>query len=280
MNESKILCLDLGGTSLKCALIRGGKILKRFRVPTDAARGLEGILKTFRSALDRFADDGYEGIAVSSAGTVDSERGVVTYATALLPGYTGFALKDWFTAQTGKPCACVNDGYAAALCESASFGDVTCAVLTLGTGVGGAYVKNGEIDTIASQGIGHLCFRPEGRACTCGKRGCIEQYISGSALQKAAGNRPESLWQRYGEGDRETVSAVGDWLRDLRSACDFLYAFKPFSVVIFGGGVADDAASWLKPQVFADAPYRAVSAKYGNDAGVLGAYRFYRGVCG
>ena len=169
MNESKILCLDLGGTSLKCALIRGGKILKRFRVPTDAARGLEGILKTFRAALDRFADDGYEGIAVSSAGTVDSERGVVTYATALLPGYTGFALKDWFTAQTGKPCACVNDGYAAALCESASFGDETCAVLTLGTGVGGAYVKNGEIDPIASQGIGHLCFRPEGRARRCKK---------------------------------------------------------------------------------------------------------------
>lgn len=268
--RGNVLCLDLGGTSLKCALVRNGKLGKRFRTPTDIAHGRDGIAETFARALDFYRDERFDGVAVSSAGTIDSAHGTVTYATDLLPDYTGFRLRDWFTARTGLPCVCINDGHAAALCESAGERGVVL-VLALGTGVGGAYVENGVIDEAASREIGHRTLVENGLPCTCGKRGCIEQYISGTALTRTHVGDSNAFWRAVETGEAD----ISDWLTRLRAACDLLYAEKPFDTVVFGGGVADDGKRWLPLARFDGAPYRVRLAVYGNDAALLGAYRSY-----
>lgn len=277
MNEKdKILCLDLGGTGLKSGIVENGVLVRKYIVPTEISDGVEGIQRTFERVLGYYAADEYDAVAVSSAGTIDSERGVVTYATGLLPGYTGFALRKFIEMRTGRPCVCLNDGYAAAICESAGYKG-TVLVLTLGTGVGGAYVKDGEMVAFAPEGIGHLPLVVNGLPCTCGRYGCIEQYISGKAFRRAVNeSNRDVLWQRYEQGDRAITTKVGEWLSWIRRACDRLYREKAYDVVIFGGGLAEASGYWLNGETFSAAPYRAVAAKHGNDAGMLGAYLFYK----
>lgn len=277
-----ILCLDLGGTGLKGAIVRDGKILKRASVPTDVLHGRSGIEGTFLRFLAAFSDGEYDAVALSSAGDIDSENKRVSFATALLPGYTGFDLGGFFARHTGKPFECLNDGQAALYgeCFARGVAQKTVAMLTLGTGVGGAVVcgsRPAEGGRLLS--LGHLPLVKGGRACTCGRRGCIEQYVSGSALTGALSERgiacsKEELWKRYDEGDKRVRDVVGKWLDFLRKSCDTVYERYPFDLMILGGGVSDSGKSW-----FADFKkserYSVELSVLGNDAGLLGAFAFF-----
>lgn len=284
MRAPDVLCLDLGGTGLKGALVRGGKILKRASVSTDVSNGRRGIEETFLRVLKMFSDEEYGAVALSSAGDIDSEHKKVSYATELLPDYTGFDLGEFFKGHTGKPFECLNDGQAALLgeCHARGIEEGTVAMLTLGTGVGGGIVQNGEfLRKGRLLSLGHLTLEKDGRPCTCGKRGCIEQYASGSALIKTLRGRgiecaKEELWARYDGGDVLVRAAVKEWLCDLRRACDLVYELYPYDLMILGGGVSDSGKSWFKDFKTSDR-YRVELSVLGNDAGMIGAYAFYCG---
>ena len=80
-----VLCLDLGGTGLKGAIVRSGEIIKRVFVRTDISCGRRGIEETFSKAFSVFSEKEYDAVALSSAGDIDSEKKAVTFATDLLP---------------------------------------------------------------------------------------------------------------------------------------------------------------------------------------------------
>lgn len=284
MRAPDVLCLDLGGTGLKGAIVRGGSILKRTSVETDVSDGIRGIKNTFLRLLALFSEEEYEAIALSSAGEIDGMNRKVVYATDLLPEYTGFDLGKFFSERTHKPFACLNDGQAALCgeCFARNLTEGTVAMLTLGTGVGGGVIENGRpVNGGRLLSLGHLTLEEGGKLCTCGKRGCLEEYASGSALTKLLRGRgvacsKRELWRRYESGDEAVCSAVEEWLGYLRRACDLVYERYPYRLMILGGGVSDDGKSWFKDFKKSDR-YEVELSVLGNDAGLIGAYSFYCG---
>lgn len=143
--NAETLCFDLGGTGLKCGLVTAGNVQKFTVIPTDVSRGAAGIRDTVERGLHRFADDRYAAVGFSTAGRV-GDSGVVEYATPNLPGYVGFPLASFVEARTNRPCAALNDGEAALLGELYDRGgEGSTAMLTIGTGVGGGYARDGKI---------------------------------------------------------------------------------------------------------------------------------------
>lgn len=274
--RADILCFDLGGTGLKGGLVRDGKIGKRVTVPTDARHGLDGIRATIESGVAAFRQDAYSAVGFSTAGDVDAATGSIVYATDNLPGYTGFALSAFVERLTGKPCRALNDGAAALLGELYASGDTagTVLLLTIGTGIGGGYAENGVV--VPPDRLGHVQLYADGKPCTCGRRGCIEVYASGTALSASVAEhrlpvRGADIWPLYAAADPNAQQAVYAWLDGLAAGIEKLYAVKPFDRLIVGGGVSDSAAFWLPAlQKRLDLPVTA--AKLRGDAGIIGAY--------
>lgn len=187
--------LDIGGTAIKAAIVdQQGQIVAPCEVPTQASAGREAIAASLAEALQetlRAADDaGYPlaGIGIASAGAIDSRRGVVFAATDNLPGWAGFDLGGFVGGYTRLPVAVENDAQAAALAElyfGAGRGLFSFVAITLGTGVGGGIVADGKL-LRGQHGfagtIGHQTVRVGGKECNCGRRGCLEAYVSTTAL--------------------------------------------------------------------------------------------------
>src|SRR5690349_8508058 len=140
---------DLGGTKLAAGVVVAGQVLHHHTTPTPAPHGPAAVLAALLSTLhDEVAwslREGLElaGIGVGTAGTVVD--GVVTHATATLPGWAGTDVGAAVTETFGCRVAVVNDVHAAALGEAATSGGDTVLVVAVGTGVGGAIVHRGQL---------------------------------------------------------------------------------------------------------------------------------------
>lgn len=279
--DDRILCLDLGGTKLRAAIISGGEIKEKKVFSTCISRGLEGIKETLLLGLSAY-EGLFRGVAVSSAGNIDPESGNVIYATDNLPGYTGFPLGRFLQEKSGMPCACINDGCAAALGEyylSGQEGEVML-FLTLGTGVGGAYVKDGKILFGTDGMLGHKTLFADGLKCNCGRSGCVEKYASGSAfrsLLKASDvkyDTPDAIWSAFARGESSVCGCVKNWADNVKAALTMYYEFLPFSRVVLGGGMSDSGKYWL--DLVREENFSVDLARGGDDAGLIGAYVHFK----
>jgi len=188
---------DIGGTAVKAGLVsRSGEISLLQEVPTDAAKGRDAIADALvRAVMPVLAEAQHAGaqpagIGIATAGAVDRKDGSIFAATDNLPGWAGFPLRAFAEKQFGLPVRAVNDAQAAALSElqfGAGRSLSSFAVITLGTGVGGGVVVNGDLLTGEhgfAGSIGHMAIEAGGRACNCGRRGCLEAYVSTAALAR------------------------------------------------------------------------------------------------
>lgn len=285
--------VDVGGTGVKGAIVSAeGTMYGRCELPTVPEEGRAGLLQRIERVIGALIAEGgpVRGVGIGTAGRVDPRRGEVLYATGNLPGWTGTRLAEALRASTGLPVFAANDADAAAYGEGwigAARGFDHYAMLTLGTGVGGALIHAGRIVT-GRQGaageLGHAVLYPNGRPCNCGQRGCLEQYVSGTALGRMA-KRIDPSWdaRRFMEaaagGDPRTEAPLGEFVEALRLAVRNLQAaFDPDAVVI-GGGVGESHSVWwdrLRLALEADASALSVTlapATLGNDAGIAGAAR-------
>lgn len=286
-----ILTLDLGATNIKVALFdttNNPRLIEQRVVPTNADKGFEAIKQALMDAIAPYADS-VCAVSIASAGDVDSEKGVITYATDNLPNMTGFDYVGFVKEKFNLPAVAMNDAHAALLGEI-RYG-VGCvadrvAMLTLGSGVGGGYCVNGKICATEQNDyarFGHICLYEGGRSCNCGKSGCVERYLSGRALHADAASEGldgDDLFARFALGSPSHTLFVQKFRSNFQLALDKIYSVCPFEVCIVGGGVVD----WIGDafdKVFEGLNAKIVRAELGNYAGVYGALAHIcdKGVC-
>jgi glucokinase len=274
----RVLAADIGGTRLRTALVDAkGEILDRRDglTPPDPLDGVR-LLRSYFEELGHA-----DARAVAIAGLISS-KGEVTQSPNL---------RKWDGFQLGAELGCeiLNDANAAALGEAwigGLRGTKAALLLTLGTGVGGGIILDGQLwkgATGAAGELGHVCVRPDGPRCGCGGTGCLEMYASGTAIGKAAG-APDAkeAEKRARAGDAKARAAFDAAAEALGTAlAGLVNAFNPEAIAI-GGGMAG-TFDLLAPRIeallaartfkLAREGLRLVPAKLGKNAGLLGAAR-------
>ena len=279
----------MGATEIKVAPINRkeneivvGNVQK---FPTNASLGKKGIVDALHQAISSLNTPDVEGVAIASAGDIDVNTSIITYATENLPGMIGFDFAQFCKDNFNLPAKAINDAHAALLGEMV-FGvgkdcqDKRVVMLTLGSGVGGGYYADGTI--VANEEndygrFGHICLEKDGIECTCGKRGCIEMYLSGRAIHRDAkiiGIDGPDIFEKYAKGEAKNVEFVEKLRKDLKTSLDLVMEVSPFDVCIIGGGVADWMAEHFA-SITEGLGYPIIRASLGNSAGIYGAYAHY-----
>lgn len=190
-----IIGVDIGGTSIKAGLVHSdGGISCPVQVATAASAGRDAITVGFTTAVEQVLEAARAarlepaGIGIATAGAVDWHDGSIFAATDNLPGWTGFPLAAFARGRFHLRTAVVNDAQAAALSElyfGVGRGLEDFVVITIGTGIGAGIVCDGKLlkGTHGFAGtVGHHVLVAGGRHCNCGRRGCLEAYVSTAAL--------------------------------------------------------------------------------------------------
>jgi glucokinase len=312
--EQLIVGVDLGGTTTKLAFINmGGEIIYNWEIPTDNSNEGQNITKNISNAINEklealsFSKDNLIGIGMGAPGPVNYETGVILNVVNL--GWKdNFPLKASLEAATSLPAAIENDANCAALGEmwkGAGNGAKDLVCVTLGTGVGGGVIANGNIVqgiNGAAGEIGHITSIPDGgAACNCGKTGCLETVSSATGIVRLAmvelkkGEKAGELAQKLTENGTISAKDVFDSARDGDSLAikvldevSFHLGFALANIantlnpekIVLGGGVSKAGAILLDSvkENFAKFAFTSVRestklalATLGNDAGVIGA---------
>ncbi len=295
------LGIDIGGTKIAAGLVdESGLITYRRIVATPAADGAAAILAAVidlaRSVLAAAGRAGIavDAVGVGSAGHVDVTRGLITYASHNLPGWSGLSLRERLQAALDRPVFVDNDVNAMALGEhqfGAGLGFQEVLYVAVGTGIGGALVRNGELwrgTTWSAGEICHMVVNFDGhRRCSCGEMGHLEAYTCGPALAAryaelagvAAAPDLRTVAARAGQGDEAGRRAIAEGATILGKAlAGVLNLIDPEALVI-GGGVPMLGTLWWEPFTVAlranplPGPARVVlrQAILGTDAVMIGA---------
>ena len=289
-----VIGLDLGGTKLAALLVDDERQILHRRWIEHRADGYRAVLDAIVAAVhdcDAVARAAAVGLAV--AGPLDYRRERVLAALNL--GFSDRPLRADLEALLDRPVVLENDANAAAVAEHrwGSGANARCLVLmTLGTGVGGGIVLGGEVlrgAAGAAAELGHLCVGSDGQRCGCGATGCLELYVSGTALARRAGAGRTSRdvvgdADRGEPGARRLLAEAGAFLGH---AVTLLAPVIDPDVVVLGGGLAHAAAPHLLPalrsRLSAGWPFREQRrpaevrlARCGIDAGALGAAELAR----
>lgn len=285
----KILTFDIGGTAIKYGICNDDfELIEKHSVPTEAKLGGQHIIEKVIEIIESFSD--IDRVAISTAGQVDSQNGIVVYSTDNIPYYTGMMVKSIVENKTGIPCFVENDVNSAAVGE-AKFGaaagcsDFIC--LTYGTGIGGAIFLDGKLYKGSGNSageLGHMITHAGGKQCTCGGEGCYECYASAKALLTSiTRNTGEDLngfqiFEKKNFERPEIRSEIDKWIDEIISGLiNIIYIFNPPLIVLGGGILNEDYIIELIDRKIYNKlmdNYKNVNivrAKLGNDAGMLGA---------
>lgn len=295
-----IFAIDLGGTNIRASAIeRSGVILAADQAKTPKSLTPDDLFdlisKLHRGLAKRVGGkSAFASAAIAvPAPAAEDGKGILTKVPNI-PSLEGMQLLRPVVEALGMPVLIENDATAAAIGENwigASRKVDTSIMLTLGTGIGGGLIINGEAfrgpDGSAGE-IGHFCVEPDGYACGCGSRGCLEQYGSSQAVTRMAnelGMNAESSEEVYRlavSGDRDArwiFSEVGRYLGIVSAG--LINTLNP-DMVVFGGKVAG-AFGLFAPRLRSEIRKRAfpapavrcriVKGKLGDHAGLIGAAR-------
>lgn len=285
----RILTFDIGGTNIKYGICNEDfKLIEKHSTPTEAQKGGQAIIEKVIDIIDSY--DNIDRVAISTAGQVDSEKGIVVYSTGNIPYYTGMMVKSLIENKTGIPTYVENDVNAAALGEryfGAAQGEDNFICITYGTGIGGAIFLNGELYKGAGSSageMGHIIIHAGGRQCTCGGEGCYEAYASANALLKEVNkvsNKPLDAFQIFEKENftkPEIRSEIDKWIDEIIiGLINVIYTFNPPLIVLGGGIMNEDYIIDLIDRKIYNRlmdnfkSVNIVRSKLGNDSGMLGA---------
>lgn len=192
-----VVAVDLGGTQVRVAVLRGSTLLSRISEDTGADSTPDCLVPRIYHAIQEALDescselDQIKGIGIGVAGPLDSRTGVV-FAAPNLSGWHNISLREIFQERYRVPIFVANDANAAALGEymfGAGRGCKDLVYLTISTGIGGGVIINGQIvggiSGTAGE-LGHMTVDWRGGPCNCGNIGCLESIASGTAIAHRA----------------------------------------------------------------------------------------------
>lgn len=296
----RALGLDVGGTSVKLALLDFDEVVQRERIPLPAGGVVEFVRDTAWRALER---TGAGSLGVGLAGLVRHPSGEFVWG----PHLEGMSVpyRELLSETVGMDVAVDNDANLAAWAEwSIGAGERAdpMVMIALGSGIGAGFVLGGRIYRGRSYAgeAGHIEIVADGEECSCGRRGCWETLVSGTLLDKeaarlaarypngavAAAARGEipsgaDLAQAATTGDPAAVAAVGDagrWLG--RGLANLVLLLDPARIVVGGaassaGGPLLEPAARVLRQAMAGSTVRPqvpiVAARFGAFSGAVGA---------
>ncbi|MEH7388127.1 ROK family glucokinase, partial [Bacillus sp. JJ1521] len=310
--ENLLIGIDLGGTTVKLAFItQEGEIVTKWEIPTnksgdkiipDIAEAIDAKMKEINLTKNQFSAAG-----MGAAGPVNFEEGIF-YTASNLGWKEMFPLQAELEENIGLPVVVDNDANVAAIGElwkGAGEGAKNLLCVTLGTGIGGGIISNGEVVRGANGAageIGHITSIPEGGVpCGCGKTGCIETIASATGIARLAkesieaNNEPSLLREQFekagtitskdvfeaaNKGDKLAQSVIDHVTYHLGLALSHVAnGLNPEKIVV-GGGVSKAGEQLLIPlrKQFKRYAFPRVAdaadiiiATLGNDAGVIGA---------
>ncbi|MCD8510926.1 MAG: ROK family glucokinase [Bacillus sp. (in: Bacteria)] len=312
MDKKWLVGVDIGGTTIKMAFIGDDKqIISKWEIDTDTAEkgnnipfhiaeAIEGKLAELKATKEKL-----KGIGVGAPGPVNYSDGSIKLAVNL--GWENFPLKEILSEASGLQVVVDNDANIAAIGEmwaGAGEGAKDLILATLGTGVGGGIIANGEIvrGTNGAGGeIGHITSVVEGGyRCNCGKTGCLETVASATGIVRMAveklkvENGNSVLSGPFSEHGTVTAKAVFDAAKDQDELAVTIVREVAFHLgfalgnlanglnpekIVIGGGVSragdvllhpvkEEFARFAFPRVLEGAEFTI--ATLGNDAGVIG----------
>ena len=306
MNKNYCFGVDVGGTTVKIGLFQTvGVLEEKWEIPTHTENHGVSILSDIAESVNakmteaKIAKEDVVGIGLGIPAPVDVD-GVVQNTVNLGWGYK--EVRRELEELTGLKVKVGNDANVAALGEmwlGAASGEKNMLMVTLGTGVGGGIVVDGQ-PLIGAHGaggeIGHMHVNPhETEHCGCGNTGCLEQYASATGVVKLAkehlavsdkdsvlrtGNvDAKVVFDALKAGDALAAEIVEEYSNYLGTALANLAAVTDPSVIVIGGGVSkagqiliDYVQTYFdKHAFFANKGTKLVLASLGNDAGICGA---------
>ncbi|AFM40074.1 ROK family protein, putative glucokinase [Desulfosporosinus acidiphilus SJ4] len=310
--KSVIMGIDLGGTSIKLGLVNiSGQIVQSLEWPTPKNKSYHEVIAAFeRMSEQLLRESSYSwrdilGVGIGIPGFLDFSTGSVFEVVNL--GWHQVPLKEELERIWDVPVLLENDANAAALGEmwtGAGKGASHIICLTIGTGIGGGVIINGDIyhGANGSAGeIGHITVKEQGgRPCNCGKKGCLETEASATAIVlktleqvKGASGLLKEEYAKQGNsitaksvvelaklGDPTCQTIIADAGTVLGKAlANMCYLLNP-ELIVIGGGISYAGEILFKPLTesfrnFALPRVREntsiVQAKLGNQAGIVGA---------
>lgn len=305
MTSQSAIGVDLGGTQVRAGVVTSAGELVRQAQARIAGVAPERGLNVIGDLIQQLVAAGTEpitGIGIGATGPIDIARGVINNPYTL-QGWSDVPIVDSLQQKIHVPVRVDNDANAAALGEywqGAGRGATRLYVVTVGTGVGTAFIVDGVIQRGAGGAHpegGHQLIDPDGPECYCGQRGCWESLIAGPSIARrarlaaqAAGWKPtpQDDGSRFearmlAEAARREDSFALEVLRDVahdlaRGIVNIILLFVP-DVIVLGGGVMQSADLFLptlrtaiqtqNPMVPFD-QVRIVPAQLGERAGLFG----------
>lgn len=303
--------VDLGGTKILVALAdERGKIISSNKFPTRAAEGLNKVLPRLVEGIEGVLAEGgvslheVEGTGICVAGFIDTRSRTIINSPNL-PGGEGFPLEEELKNRLKMPVLVENDASAAAYGEylyGAGKGKRNMVNITLGTGIGGGIITEGQIykgsGGFAGE-IGHVIVLPDGPLCGCGRKGCLEALSSGTAiaregrllmeagggviLRKIVGKGGKltaaHVFEAAKKGDKEAIKIIERAAFFLGLALSYVVNILNPEIITLSGGLAQTGEIFFYPvrrclKEAAVAPsgemVSVVPAQLGEEAGVIG----------
>lgn len=296
--------IDLGGTSISAAIISQGKIvsdIQRLATPVGADNITDALAAIINSSIENseFSLSDITSIGIGVPGSIYPSE-TVSFACNI--GMSDYPLSRKLREYIDKPIHLENDANCAALAEYRHQNATSLFMMTLGTGIGGAYIEDGRIlrgHNGCALEVGHSVIVCGGRSCSCGRSGCFEAYASTVALMDMIGENLDNsavlkqLHAQYGSLDARIIfdaMAQNDSLafEIFERYCRYLACgmtnliniFQP-EILCVGGAISAQGERLLAPvreiimsenySRYMDINTKIMTSTLGNDAGIIGA---------
>ncbi|MEA5462221.1 ROK family protein [Leptothoe sp. PORK10 BA2] len=283
----QVIGVDLGGTAIKLGrFTTTGECLGSLTVPTPQPQYPEPVLAAVAIAIATLDPEHQAtNIGIGTPGPADISARIARIAINL-PQWLDVPVADILETKVQRPVVVANDANCAGLGEAwlgAGRTYQNLILLTLGTGVGGCIILNGQLfvghDGCAGE-LGLVTLDPKGHECSSGNHGSLEQHVSAQAIRREMKMEPGDLADLAKAGDRNAIAFWQEYGRLLAMGLvSSIYVLNPEAVII-GGGISA-AAPYFLPTTQAEINQRIrpryrrtlklLTATLGNRAGMVGA---------